>query len=209
MLCSKYSIIAHDTNVLWYHYFCIVKRGKNDGHIDYRLGNCFLFSPNWRGSCTIEFGNGSPKRVSCFPDAQNTLNVDLLRKYTSGTTPLGFEKNFVILYAWYFLPEPEGSKYDSDGCLNKFPFSKHYIYIRGTIRTFSRRWCFISKFIQLRACINCNYIYWEIAWKWKLFFFVLYFTSSLMRWERVCWQVHAYILMATAFREITLFETKS
>ena len=93
--------------------------------------------------------------------------------------------------------------------LNKFPFLKHYIYIRGTIRTFSRRRCFIPKFIQLRACINCNYIYWEIAWKWKLFFFVLYFTSSLMRWERVCWQVHAYILMATAFREITLFETKS
>ena len=45
-------------------------------------------------TCTIEFGNGSPKRVSCFPDAQNTLNVDLLRKYTSETTPLGFENTW-------------------------------------------------------------------------------------------------------------------
>ena len=93
--------------------------------------------------------------------------------------------------------------------LTNFLFLRHYIYIRGPIRTFPRRRCFISKFIHLRACINCNYVYWEIAWKWKLFFFVLYFTSSLMRWERVSWQVHAYILMATAFREITLFETKS
>ena len=150
------------------------------------------------------------KKGILFPWCTEHVKRWLIEEIYFRNDSIGFWKNFVILYAWYFLPEPEGPKdYDYDFCLNKFPFLKHYIYIRGTIRTFSRRRCFISKFIQLRACINCNYIYWEIAWKWKLFFFVLYFTSSLMRWERVSWQVHAYILMATAFREITLFETKS